>query len=42
MFGDLLVMVVAVVVVQLFGSLKHVWRLIRDDDDDCPVRHFMF
>ena len=22
------------VMVQLFGSLKHVWRLVHDDDDD--------
>jgi hypothetical protein len=42
MSGDLFVIAM---VVQLLGSLKHVWRLIRggggddddDDDDDGPV-----
>jgi len=45
MSGDLFVMVMMMMVLQLLGILEHVWTLIRDDDDDdddgAPVtRHF--
>ena len=30
----MMMMTTMMVMVQLFGSLKHVWTLIRDDDDD--------
>jgi hypothetical protein len=41
MMTMMVMMMMMMMMVQLFSSLKRVWRLIRGDDDDGPViQHF--